>query len=145
MVAAVNFCPSTPQVPEWAPWTLPQMTTGVKGADALLSVVGTLVEANKELHALLAIVLRENRVPPPGSGAAPAPSLEHLSLYWAAAPHHGGKWSSPPLGSAQYPPRHVTEIVGSCAWRTPFALHSSPDGRPTHVCMIQVTLEGVLK
>lgn len=54
---------------------MPQVVTGIKGADATLAICGTIVEANGAKHAILALVVKENTL---------SSKLPDLTLHWYA-------------------------------------------------------------
>lgn len=54
------------------------------------------------------------------------------------------KWIRPPIDGARYPD-HLEADTNQTALRTPFVEHTAPDGKPVHVCMLQVPLDGVLR
>lgn len=113
-----------------------KVVTGVKGADASLAVCGTLIEVDQHKHAVLAVVVKEN---------SNAMKLPDLFLHWATCKQEGSAWFPPPAGCTQYPAKLITDMPGCGAWRTPFAVHSSPDGKSLHVAMLHVPVDGVLR
>lgn len=74
------------------------------------------------------------------------PQIKHLILLRATSKRHGDKWHPPPPSTLQFPITDLfPEKAGGGAWRTKFAAHSSPDGKPLHVALLQVTLENGLR
>ncbi|KAG1659781.1 hypothetical protein FOA52_015882 [Chlamydomonas sp. UWO 241] len=117
-----------------------KIVTGTTGVNGKIAICGTIVEAPHGTgyqHALVCVVLKENTK---GKSALPG-----LVLHWSTCARAGDKWLPPPRGCAQYPESLIIERSASgAAQRNPFAQHVSPDGKPLHVAMLQVSLEGVL-
>jgi len=112
-----------------------KVSTPVRGTNAHLAVCSTLVHVNDSTHAIVSVAVKED---------SPASSMPELLLHWATTKKAGDKWVAPPRGCGHYPYKLTGNVPEGSAWKSRFTDHSSPDGKPLHVLLMQIPMEGIL-